>query len=134
MMENMLMAQQKQDEYIKQLATKVDVLTTHNRMLETQIAPKDAFSSAPLDRLPSKPKTNPHENCNCVTMKEDKEDLTDSEEVPKEEGREITMARSKERNNGGKTTTFKENDTIEIPTIFLPKLPDPGSFSIPCKR
>ena len=34
MMESMLMAQQKQDEYIKQLAVKVDVLTTHNRMLE----------------------------------------------------------------------------------------------------
>jgi len=38
MVENMLMAQQKQDEYIKQLASKVDVLTTHNRMLEAQIA------------------------------------------------------------------------------------------------
>ena len=34
MMENMLMAQQKQDEYIKQLATKVDVLITHNKILE----------------------------------------------------------------------------------------------------
>ena len=33
MMESMLMAQQKQDEYIKQLASKVDVLTTHNKML-----------------------------------------------------------------------------------------------------
>jgi len=33
-MENMLMAQQKYDEYIKQLASIVDVLMTHNRMLE----------------------------------------------------------------------------------------------------
>jgi len=38
MMENMLFAQQKQDEYIKQLAFRVDVLTTHNKMLEAQIA------------------------------------------------------------------------------------------------
>ena len=38
MMENMLMAQQKQDEYIKQLASKVDVHTIHNKMLEVQIA------------------------------------------------------------------------------------------------
>jgi len=38
MMESMLMAQQKQDKYIKQLASKVNVLTTHNRMLEAQIA------------------------------------------------------------------------------------------------
>ena len=28
------MAEQKQDEYIKQLASKVDVVTTHNKMLE----------------------------------------------------------------------------------------------------
>ena len=34
MMESMLIAQQKLDEYIKQLALKVDVLITHNRMLE----------------------------------------------------------------------------------------------------
>jgi len=33
-------------------------------------------------------------------------------------------------NNGGKTATFKENDTVEFPTIFPPKLPDPGSFAI----
>ena len=37
MMESMLVAQQKQDEYIKQLASKADVLTTHNKMLEAQI-------------------------------------------------------------------------------------------------
>ena len=34
MMESILMAQQKQDEYIKQLASKVDVLTTHSKILE----------------------------------------------------------------------------------------------------
>jgi len=37
-MENMLLAQQKQYEYIKQLASRVDVLTTHDKMLEAQIA------------------------------------------------------------------------------------------------
>jgi len=56
-------------------------------MLETQIVQKAAFSSAPPDRLPSKPEPNPHKHYNCVTMKEDEEDLTDSKEVPKEEGR-----------------------------------------------
>ena len=49
-----------------------------------------------------------------------------------EEGREIIMAGSKERNSGSKTATFKENDTVEISTIFPPKLPDPGSFPILC--
>ena len=38
MMENMLLAQQKQDKYIKELTSQVDVLTTHNKMLEAQIA------------------------------------------------------------------------------------------------
>jgi len=33
-MENILLTQQKQDEYIKKLTTKIDVLTTHNKMLE----------------------------------------------------------------------------------------------------
>jgi len=53
-------------------------------------------------------------------------------EVPIEEGREITMAGSKDNNYGGKTTTFIENNSIEIPTIFPPKFLDLGSFSIPC--
>jgi len=34
MMETMRMAQQKHDEYIKQSASKADVLTTHNKILE----------------------------------------------------------------------------------------------------
>ena len=37
MMESILLTQQKQDEYIKQLASKIDVLTIHNEMLEAQI-------------------------------------------------------------------------------------------------
>jgi len=62
----------------------------------------------------------------------EEEDLIDPGDTPMEENREIIMAGNKERKNDGKTTTFKENDTIEIPTIFPPRLPDPGSFSIPC--
>ena len=42
------------------------------------------------------------------------------------------MAGSKESNNGGKSATFVENDTVENPTIFPPKLLDPGSFSLTC--
>jgi len=101
-------------------------------MFEAQIAQKATFSSTPSDRLPSRPEPNPREHCNSVTMKEEEEDSTDPHEVPMKEGREITMVGSEESNNGGKTATFKENDTVEIPTIFLPKLPDQGSFSIPC--
>ena len=59
-------------------------------------------------------------------MKEDKEDLNDPEEVPMEEGREITMEGSKE------IATFKEDDSTEIPTIFPHTFPDPTSLSILC--
>ena len=37
-MEGMFLPQQKQDEYIKQLGSKVDMLTTHSKTLEAQIA------------------------------------------------------------------------------------------------
>ena len=37
-LESVLLAQQEQDEYIKQLASRIDLVTTHNKMLESQIA------------------------------------------------------------------------------------------------
>jgi len=83
-------------------------------MLEAQISQKAALSSVPPDKLPNKPEPNPREQCNYVTMKEDEEDLTNFEE----EGWEIITAGSKESNYGGKTATFVENDSIQIPTIF----------------
>jgi len=66
MMESMLVAQQKLDEYIKSLASKVEVLTTHNKMLEAQIAQQATSSSTPPGRLLSKPEPNPCEQRNCV--------------------------------------------------------------------
>jgi len=41
------------------------------------------------------------------------------------------MVESKERNDGGKPMTFLENDSLEILTLFPPKLPNPCNFSIP---
>jgi len=69
MLESVLHAQQKQDEYIKQLASKVDLLTTHNKMLETQIAQQANSSTAPTSGLSSKPKQNPKEQCNAIMLR-----------------------------------------------------------------
>jgi len=69
MIENMVLAQQKQDEYIKKLASKVDVLTTYNKMLEAQIVQQAIFSSTPPNRLLSKPEPNPREQCICHDLK-----------------------------------------------------------------
>jgi len=131
-MESMLMAQQKQDEYIKQLASKVDVLTTYNKILEAQIGQQASFSSTPSNILLSKPESNPCEHCNCVTLKEKVEDFIDPKDIPIEEGRETIMVECKERNDGCKAATFIENESVEIPTAFPPKLSNPGSFSILC--
>ena len=68
-MESMLLAQQKQDEYIKQLASKVDVLYTHNKMLEAHITQQASSSSTPPGRLPSKPEPNPREYCNAMILR-----------------------------------------------------------------
>ena len=61
---------------------------------------------------------------------EEVEDFTDPEDIRIEEGKEIIMVESKEMNNGGKAVIFIENESVEIPTIFPPKLSNPGSFSI----
>ena len=69
MMENMLLAQQKQDEYIKQFASKVDVLTTHNKMLEAQIAQQATSLSTPLGTFPSKNELSLREHCNAMNLR-----------------------------------------------------------------
>ena len=100
MMESMLMAQQKQDEYIKQLDSKI--VTTHNRMLQVQITQKDSFSSTPLDRLPSKPEQNSREQYNAMVFRGGKqlerlkeitndESLHDKNEVVKNLEKEMSL-------------------------------------------
>ena len=55
MIESFLIAQQKQYEYVKQLDSKVNFLTTHNAMLEDQMVEQASPSSMPLGKIPSKP-------------------------------------------------------------------------------
>jgi len=108
------------------------MLTSHNKMLDAQIAQEASFSSRPPDRLPSKPESNLREHCNRVTLKDGLEDPIDPEDSPFGEGREKNIVKIKERNDGGKAVTLTENESLEIPTCFPPKFPDPCSFSIPC--
>jgi len=44
----------------------------------------------------------------------------------------MIIVESKERNDGSEPMTFIENDGLEIPTVFPPKLPDPSNFSFRC--
>jgi len=54
---------------MKQLASKVDVLSTHNKMLKVQIAQEVSSSSTPTSRLPSKSEPNPKEQRNAMILR-----------------------------------------------------------------
>ena len=69
MLERVLLPQQKQDKYIKQLASKVNLLTTHNKILQSQIAQQASSSTTPPGRLPNKPESNPREQCNAIVLR-----------------------------------------------------------------
>jgi small-conductance mechanosensitive channel len=76
MMENFIASQAKTNEQtsvkIKQLTSKLDVLATHNRMLETQIsqvAQHQASTSAPAGTFPGQPQQNPKEQANAVILR-----------------------------------------------------------------
>ena len=69
----MFIAQQKQNEYIKQLASKIDVLTTHNKMLKAQIFQQASSSSTPSSKLPSKPEPNLIKQCNAMILRAGKQ-------------------------------------------------------------
>jgi len=73
MLESVLLGQQKQDEYINQLGSEVDLLTTDNKILEIQIAQQASFSFTRSGRLLTKPESNPRENCNAIVVRSGKQ-------------------------------------------------------------
>jgi len=129
-----LLAQQKQDEYIKQLASKVDLLTTHNKMLETQIAHQAGSSSTPPGRLPSKPEQNPTEQCNAIVLRSDTK-----LEGPK--GTSVEVESEKEKDKGktplpheSELEKKRENENEQEsktlpPKPYSPPLPFPQRFA-----
>ncbi|XP_020272432.1 uncharacterized protein LOC109847612 [Asparagus officinalis] len=65
--------QQITNKVVKQLASKIDSLATHNKMLETQItqlAQNVSSSSRPSGMLPGQPETNPRSHVNAITLVE----------------------------------------------------------------
>ncbi|CAJ2679749.1 unnamed protein product [Trifolium pratense] len=69
MMEKFLNQNIHTNELVKQLATKVDALATHNKMLEThisQVAQQQATIAAPAGTFPGKPEPNPKGHANVI--------------------------------------------------------------------
>jgi len=69
MMKTMLLMQEKQDEYMKQLASKADFLNTYYKMLEAQITKQATSSSTPLGRFPGKNELRLGEQCNAMILR-----------------------------------------------------------------
>ncbi|XP_020243612.1 uncharacterized protein LOC109821792 isoform X2 [Asparagus officinalis] len=68
--------QQTTNEVVKQLASKMDSLATHNKMLETQIiklAQNASSSARPSGMLPGQPETNPRSHVNAITFRSRKQ-------------------------------------------------------------
>ncbi|XP_058745952.1 uncharacterized protein LOC131618812 [Vicia villosa] len=64
------------NEQIKQLATKVDALATHNEMLETeisQVAQQQAPTAAPAGTFPGQPQPNPKEHAHAIILRSGRE-------------------------------------------------------------
>jgi hypothetical protein len=69
MMEKFLNQNIHTNELVKQLATKVEALATHNKMLETQIsqvAQQQAALAAPAGTFPGQPEPNPKGHANAL--------------------------------------------------------------------
>ena len=62
------------EEQLKQLASKIDQIATHNRILETQIAQQASSSNTkPLGKLPSQLEFTQKETCQAITLRSGKE-------------------------------------------------------------
>ncbi|XP_045802530.1 uncharacterized protein LOC123896150 [Trifolium pratense] len=126
-------------EQIKQLTSKLDVLTTHNKMLETQIAQvaqQQASTSVPAGIFPGQPHPNPRGHVNAVilrsgtqydgptdprtknpAMQPNFDKTTEKESEPNEEGKE----------DSGEETVEKKRPYAPPPP-YKPPIPYPQRF------
>ncbi|CAJ2667314.1 unnamed protein product [Trifolium pratense] len=122
------------NEQIKQLTSRLELLTTHNKMLETQIAQvaqQQASTSAPAGIFPGQPQQNPRGHVNAVilqsgtqydgpadprtknpTMQPNSDKTTENESEPKEKG------------DSGEETQEKEKPYVPPPP-YKPPIPYP---------
>jgi hypothetical protein len=132
------------NELVKQLATKVDALATHNKMLETQIsqvAQQQAALAAPAGTFPGQPEPNPKGHANAlhaITTRSGKElqglvdpkdtnpennkktnEVNEDGEPPKDPVRESENAKPVDKEE----TTKK--DTSTSPPVYKPPIPFP---------
>ncbi|XP_020256161.1 uncharacterized protein LOC109833032 [Asparagus officinalis] len=118
------------NEVVKQLASKMDSLATHNKMLETQItqlAQNVSSSSRPSGMLPGQPETNPRGHVNAINLMSGKQ-----YEGPKMKENDGVDGHHEEKNKNvidvNNETQMQEEEKVEkyvAPAPYKPPLPFP---------
>ncbi|XP_045804300.1 uncharacterized protein LOC123897629 [Trifolium pratense] len=127
------------NEQIKQLTSRLDVLTTHTRMLETQIAQvaqKQASTAAPAGIFPGQPEPNPRGHVNAIILRsgnryEGPADPRTNTPTIHQDSDEVTKGESeqniKDKENSGEEIIEKKKPYIPPPP-YQPPIPYPQRF------
>ncbi|KAJ9180939.1 hypothetical protein P3X46_009123 [Hevea brasiliensis] len=125
MIETLLVSHQSQQEMISQLASKVDQMATHNKMLENQIAQQASSSnSKAFGKLPSQPE-NPREQCNAVTLRSGKV-MGEEHEIEvklKEKKDECESESTSTKAKASKEANEEKEDKKKIEEKYVPSAP-----------
>ncbi|KAI5438249.1 hypothetical protein KIW84_024119 [Lathyrus oleraceus] len=141
MMENFIASQQQTNkeflnqnvhtnEQIKQLASKVDALATHNKMLETQIsqvAQQQAPTAAPTGTFPGQPQPNPKSHAHAIILRSRTEVEGPSDpRIENQNSKKSTEEESKpkEKEECNKEIVEKEEPYVPPPP-YKPPIPYP---------
>ncbi|CAJ2627735.1 unnamed protein product [Trifolium pratense] len=121
------------NEQIKQLTSRLDVLTTHNKMLETQIAQvaqQQASTSAPAGIFPGQPEPNPRGHVNAIILRSGKQldeptnSKPDDPAMQQGSNKPTEESEPKEKEDSGEETKEKEKPYVPPPP-YKPPIPYP---------
>ncbi|CAJ2652135.1 unnamed protein product [Trifolium pratense] len=122
------------NEQIKQLTSRLELLTTHNKMLETQIAQvaqQQASTSAPAGIFPGQPQPNPRGHVNAVILRSGTQydgpaDPRTKNPAMQPNSDKTTEKESepKEKEDSGEETQEKEKPYVPPPP-YKPPIPHP---------
>ncbi|KAJ9174043.1 hypothetical protein P3X46_017115 [Hevea brasiliensis] len=144
MIETLLVSHQSQQDVISQLASKVDQMATHNKMLENQIAQQaSSLNNKAFGKLPSQPE-NSREHCKAITLRNgkilesgDKKIEEKIEEEKNREGDEQTEVEVRieakkeilvEEKESKERESKEEEPNYVAPKAYTPPLPFPQRF------
>ncbi|CAJ2657668.1 unnamed protein product [Trifolium pratense] len=122
------------NEQIKQLTSRLELLTTHNKMLETQIAQvaqQQASTSAPAGIFPGQPQPNPRGHVNAVILRSGTQydgpadpRTKNPAMLPNSDKTTEKESKPKEKEDSGEETKEKEKPYVPPPP-YKPPIPYP---------